>query len=214
MDKEEKIALKYLSSLGFHNIIYEPDGNIPPDFLIDERMAIEVRRLNQNFMYEDRKNGLEEIQFPLLHKIQNLLSDIKPDTFEKSYFISYTFRRPINLHNVIFEMKRSMTEFAESGIVGIGEYVIHDHFKFSIFPSSKKHKRLFVLGGYIDLDSGGFVVSELNRNLEICANEKSGKIKDVRWKYSEWWLVLNRLYWLRIVNYKSFTAERNKKNRV
>ena len=38
--------------------------------------------------------------------------------------------------------------------------------------------------------SGGFVISEVNRNLEICADEKSRKIKDHRWKYSEWWLVL------------------------
>ena len=101
MDKEEKLSLEYLESLGFENISYEPDGNIPPDFLIDKRIAIEVRRLNQNFLSGDRNSGLENIRFPLFHKIQNLLSDIKSDAFEKSYFISYTFRRPINLNGVI-----------------------------------------------------------------------------------------------------------------
>ena len=49
---------------------------------------------------------------------------------------------------------------------------------------------LFILGGYLDLDSGGFVISEVNRNLVICTKEKSEKIKDIRWKFPEWWLVL------------------------
>jgi hypothetical protein len=190
MKKEEKLALQYLESLGFKNIVHEPDGNFPPDFLIDDKIGIEVRRLNQNYMSGDQNNGLEEIQFSLLHKIQNLLSEIKSNSFEKSYFISYTFRRPISLNSTVSEMKRLLTEFAKNGTVIAGDYVIHDRFKFTIFPASKKHKQLFVLGGYSDHDSGGFVISEVNRNLEICANEKSRKIKDFRWKYPEWWLVL------------------------
>jgi len=71
----------------------------------DNKIAIEVRRLNQNFKPGDRNSGLENIQFPLMHKIQNLLSEIKPSAFEKSYFISYTFRRPINLNGVVGELK-------------------------------------------------------------------------------------------------------------
>ncbi|HPB04008.1 MAG TPA: hypothetical protein PLH00_04100 [Bacteroidaceae bacterium] len=190
MNKDEKIALQYLESLGFENIVHEPDGNIPPDFLINNKIGIEVRRLNQNYMSGNRNNGLEEIQFPLLHKIENLLSEIKSDSYEKSYFISYTFRRPISLSGTVNEMKRLLTEFAETGSIREGVHVIHNRFKFAIIPASEKHEQLFVLGGYSDHDSGGFVVSEVNRNLEICANEKSEKIKDLKWKYPEWWLVL------------------------
>jgi hypothetical protein len=87
-------------------------------------------------------------------------------------------------------MKHLLTEFAETGTIRAGDYVIHKRFKFRIFPASNKHEQIFVLGGYSDHDSGGFVISEVNRNLEICANEKSEKIKDLRWKYREWWLVL------------------------
>ncbi len=43
---DEKIAYKYLQSLGYTNIQYEPDSNMPPDFLINDTIAIEVRRLN------------------------------------------------------------------------------------------------------------------------------------------------------------------------
>jgi hypothetical protein len=190
MNKEEKLALQYLENLGSKTIVHEPDGNIPPDFLIDNEIGIEVRRLNQNYMSGNRNIGLEEIQFPLLHKIQNLLSEIKSDSFEKSYFVFYTFRRPIKLNVIVSEMKHLLTEFAETGTIRAGDYVIHKRFKFRIFPASNKHEQIFVLGGYSDHDSGGFVISEVNRNLEICANEKSEKIKDLRWKYREWWLVL------------------------
>lgn len=173
MKKDEKLALQYLESLGFENILHEPDGNIPPDFLIDNKVALEVRRLNQNFESGDRNSGLENIQFPLMHKIQNLLSNIKASTFEKSYFILYTFRRPLNLNKIVVELTDLLTQFSEDGNVKIGDYEIHDRFRITIFPASKKHSHLFILGGYSDLDSGGFVVSEMNRNLVICEREKS-----------------------------------------
>jgi hypothetical protein len=49
MKSEERIAENYLTSLGFENVVFEPDGNIPPDFFVDDRIAVEVRRLNQHF---------------------------------------------------------------------------------------------------------------------------------------------------------------------
>ncbi len=48
---------------------------------------------------------------------------------------------------------------------------------------------LFVLGGGSDEDAGGFTVSELVRNLEICVAEKVAKVAPHQAKYPEWWLV-------------------------
>jgi hypothetical protein len=47
-----------------------------------------------------------------------------------------------------------------------------------------------VFGGYTDGDSGGFVLSELDRNIRICVTEKTKKISRVRERYPHWWLVL------------------------
>jgi hypothetical protein len=47
-----------------------------------------------------------------------------------------------------------------------------------------------VLGGSVDDDSGGFVVAEVARNLRICMEQKSKKVKTVLSRYPEWWLVL------------------------
>jgi hypothetical protein len=59
MDQSEKVAYQYLSSCGFRDIVYEPDGNIPPDFLVNDSVAVEVRRLNQNEQTPAGPRGLE-----------------------------------------------------------------------------------------------------------------------------------------------------------
>ena len=46
MNRSEKIVHDYLNYLS-NDIIYEPFPNEPPDFLVDKRLAIEVRTLNQ-----------------------------------------------------------------------------------------------------------------------------------------------------------------------
>jgi hypothetical protein len=57
-------------------------------------------------------------------------------------------------------------------------------------PTSNQHRSVFVPGGYSDDNAGGWVISEVIRNLQICISEKSSRIAKVSSKYSEWWLVL------------------------
>jgi hypothetical protein len=47
-----------------------------------------------------------------------------------------------------------------------------------------------VFGGYTDGDSGGFVLSELERNIRICLAAKTKKRARVRERYPVWWLML------------------------
>lgn len=46
MDLAEKMAYDYFTSLGIKDIVHEPDGNVPPDLLFGNKIAVEVRRLN------------------------------------------------------------------------------------------------------------------------------------------------------------------------
>src|SRR5690606_13780798 len=57
--------------------------------------------------------------------------------------------------------------------------------------ASRAHSTLLLLGSWSDHDSGGFVVSELVRNLQICIPEKARKIEGFRQRYKEWWLVFD-----------------------
>jgi len=60
MNNDEQIALKCLNNLDYTIIEYEPNGNVPPDFLLDKKIAVEVRRLNQQKLFNGKYRGLED----------------------------------------------------------------------------------------------------------------------------------------------------------
>jgi hypothetical protein len=71
-------------------------------------------------------------------------------------------------------------------------------FELELRRASKRHHHLFVMGGNIDENSGGFMVAEMLKNLAICVNDKTRRTAPFWDKYPEWWLVLiDRIgYWL------------------
>ncbi len=52
-NKDEIRAKKYLQTLNFTQVEYEPLGNVTPDFLLGKKIAVEVRRLNRNHIDGD-----------------------------------------------------------------------------------------------------------------------------------------------------------------
>ena len=95
MNHSEKLVFEYLTAWGFSNIVYEPDGNVPPDFAIDGRIAVEVRRLNENEKTATGHRGLEEVSKPLTALIKKALVATGPPRYGISWFVSYSYRRPL-----------------------------------------------------------------------------------------------------------------------
>ena len=191
MKDSEVLALRYLSSLGLTSIDYEPDGNVPPDFLANGRIAIEVRRLNQNFVAESGEvGGIEKARFDLLRCVRGVLSSLGPPAMAQSWFVCYEFCRPLP---PLLKLRREIREVLlafRAGQIDDRRIRICDRFSLELIPSSVTLSHYFVLGGYQDLDSGGWLVAELERNLRICIREKGDKIARVRSRYSQWWLLL------------------------
>ena len=77
MDDSEKLVEEFLIDRGFSNVIYEPDGKVPPDFLVNGRIAVEVRRLNQNEEMDEGYRGLEEVAIPLKVALRKIASSAK-----------------------------------------------------------------------------------------------------------------------------------------
>src|SRR5690606_28651653 len=69
-------------------------GAVHPDFLADGRVAVEVRRLNQNHDSGRGKRGLEETSIPLWQRVEKLAHSFGPATNE-SWFLFFRFGRPI-----------------------------------------------------------------------------------------------------------------------
>ena len=95
MNKTEKHVSDHLEYRGFTNGVYEPDGNIPPDFSVNGTTAIEVRRLNQNHFDGSVTKGLEELAIPVWKGIENLVGSLGSPTDSESWFVIYRLTRPV-----------------------------------------------------------------------------------------------------------------------
>jgi hypothetical protein len=190
MDETETLAKQFLAGLGLGVPVFEPDGNVPPDFLLEGRIAVEVRRLNQNDHRLAGARGLEEDQIPMLHRIRKLLESLGPPRHGRSWFVSYTLTRPLEDWRTLEPQVRGALEaFVPQSVDRTGRVELGSPLQISVHPASKPHQEMFVLGGYTDHDSGGWLLAELERNLGICIEEKTRKVAPFRAKYPIWWLV-------------------------
>lgn len=192
MDDSEKAVENYLAYLGLERIVYEPDGNVPPDFLVNGRVAIEVRRLNQNEGTESGFRGLEEVAIPLQMRVRKLLASLGPPRSGSSWFVHYTVRRPVPAWDVLRPaIRKHLIAFRDDRSGGRSTTItVADSVQIELIRASRAHATCFVSGGYSDDDSGGWVFEETRKNLRLCIDEKTLKIAHVRCKYPEWWLIL------------------------
>lgn len=191
MKHSEELAYSFLSSLGFSKIVYEPDGNVPPDFLIDDRIAVEVRRLNRHVKTPSGEYcGLENDEFRVHECIRGILAKLGPPTGGHSWFVHYEFSRPIPpLGSLRREVKKFLSDFKE-GRTTEKEFQLCEQFSIEIAPSSMTFAHFFVVGGCVDDEAGGWLIPDLKFNVNICVAEKDRKISKFRLKYQEWWLLL------------------------
>lgn len=79
--------------------------------------------------------------------------------------VFFKFRRPINWIGIKPRFLEILQVFRKSAAHEPDGYAIGNNFWFSISKASVSRSSVFVLGGCLDLDSGGFIVSELLRNI-------------------------------------------------
>lgn len=191
MNDSEELAYKYLEYAGFNSIVYEPDGNSTPDFLVNGTIAAEVRRLNQNVSTPHGYQGLEQDRYYLDRKITGLLATFGASKGE-SWFIHYQFSRPVLDWNILRpKLLKRLKDFRDN----ISSHkqttiTIDDCFTIRLIRAGDTYPALFLLGGSDDSDSGGWVLQETQKNVRICIEKKTSQIAAVRHKYNEWWLIL------------------------
>jgi hypothetical protein len=192
MDASEKLVEDHLRHRGYVDVVYEPDGNIPPDFLVDGTVAIEVRRLNQNHFSGPDAKGLEEVAIPLWNKVKTLLVTMGPPTKGESWFVHFRFSRPVESWKTLEgKLRSALSAFAASPSQGRAIIANGQNFELEVFcRTSKPHASMFVMAGCSDQESGGWLLAEMETNIRHCASEKERKISKVRPKYSKWWLAL------------------------
>lgn len=191
MNRDEQTVDAYLKSLDLGDVVYEPDGNVPPDFLIDGRIAVESRRLNQHYEEAGRSRGLEEDLIPLRKSFERLLASFGQPRDDRTWFVFFRIKRPIPKWRVLRPLIRAELErFLQRPSIDAEHVAVDVGFEIRIIPSSTVDERVFLLGGNTDLDRGGWVVSEIVRNLSVYAPEKTLKVAPYRSKYPGGWSLL------------------------
>ncbi len=189
-NREEKLVIDCLTVQGFTNIEYEPDGNIPPDILVNDRIAIEVRRLNQNLVIRNGFKGLEQDEFAIYALFQKIMDEDSDSEFTRSAFVCYSYERPLpEKKEIKSEVKRFLIEH-KPYIDQRREYEISENFKVRIVPSENKLEKQYQYGLSNDGDSGGVIVDLIYKNLELIIKEKETKVSGFKHKYPEWWLAV------------------------
>ena len=190
---EEKLAEEYLRTLGIGSVVHEPDGKQPPDFLVDRRIAVEVRRLNQNHVVGDGYEGLETARFRLTRQMRTLLLSEGPSEKGISWFVCHNFERPIpewkELRLALSNYLRRFRGVHTSLTADVIHATISYGFEIELRRAGNRHSTFFVPGGSIDENSGGWALQETQKNLRICIEEKSRKTAPLRNRYPEWWLI-------------------------
>lgn len=190
MKREEQIADQYFKLKGFSSIIYEPDGNVPPDFLLDNEVAVEVRRLNQHWDINGSREPLENLEFDLIPRFIGLLKSYESVPFDKSAFVNIEFSRPISSTKDTIKIIKTKLDEHLKDIHQQKTYQISRNVKIEVSPAPTKLKSPFNLAFQMDIDGGGFVVGNIYDSLKIIVEEKQKKIMKYRAKYNHWWLAL------------------------
>jgi len=192
MDATEQLAGKYLRGLALGAVVYEPDGNVPPDFSIGNRIGVEVRRLNQSYTDSSGKaRGLEEVTIPLWQRMKKILKSIGPSVDGECWYVGVDYGRPFpDWKQLEPRIRQELGAFMRQPVRSRIAIQIAPNFEIDLLKAGIDHGSFFVLGASSDNNSGGWVMAEVEKNLRLCIAEKEKKIAPYRQRYDEWWLVL------------------------
>jgi hypothetical protein len=190
MKKEEKIAKAYLETLS-SDVVYEPDGKIPPDFRLNQIVAVEVRRLNKNIFVGKLGKGLEQDQHSLVDGLSEIIREFDSPILTDNYRIKLRISRPTpKIKNLKSVAKKRLRSFLENIPEMPFEIKLSSNISIVLTKDNRKSTRVFHIAVVTDLGSCGWTAPDYMENINFCVLEKTERIQKYKFKYPEWWLVL------------------------
>ena len=200
---DERRAHQWLKSQGYTDIRdLSVDGQDPPDFVVENRIGVEVRRLNWMTDANRKNQGIEELEKVLERTISevleeageppggynvsvscDLLATSLPETKEVT---REQVKQAVDEYVKILDKALQSGEAPESRWAHLkGRLDMHFH------PFSAPGPGRFIL---VQVEAAthlrGWVVKDLTDNIRRCIADKTDKIKNKVHLYPEWWLVL------------------------
>ena len=191
MNPDELIAQQYLK-MHYDNVIYEPDGNIPPDFSLNGHIGIEVRRLNQQHFANEKSEGLEEASIRLRDAIKDELSKYPFSENDNNFWLKLKYKRDIgNITKIKKNTVLAVNAFQAQNEKIPFTYPLSENLTLKFFAKAQNHPSFkYNIGSYLDHDGGGRVIDMYVRAVRHCIRKKEPKIQAYKEKYQSWWLLL------------------------
>lgn len=195
MNEDEKHAYNFLISLNLGKLDQEPLGKSTfPDFVTQDNTAIEIRRLNNQYLVNDDFEGLPEVHKNDATRIVTDELSTYDFLIPNSISVSLRIRRPFNLEkNAKRKFKKLLKERIEKATLDktFKESIqIVDGISITLFEGNSRLNNAYELNLMHDFDLGGDVTKNRYNALNIAVIEKNNKIDSVRDKFDRFWLVL------------------------
>ena len=190
MKREEQIALDYLHIIS-RDVVYEPDGKIPPDFKLNHIIAVEVRRLNKNIFGRKFPKGLEQDQHSLVDGLSAIIREFDSPIPADNYRIKLRISRPTPKINKLKSVaKKELGSFLKNKPEMPFEIKLSDNVSIILSKDNRKSPKVFHIAVISDQGHCGWTAPDYVENINFCISEKTIRIQKYKFKYPEWWLVL------------------------
>ena len=211
---DERLAKKWLDSQGCSSIERSKDD--PPDYVVDDNFAVEVRRLNQRIEVDGRTKGEENSRISLYDTIRKTLEKIDSPGGGRDCVVNceYDFTRPLPSKKVVEGQIREallpLTRPYDTDIVDQLNTKYLNYYKHADELDLLNHPHLCLPCG-ICLEIGEIFMSparfflenvsgregigvayELINNIQHYVIEKASKVRKANsiYDYEKWWLLL------------------------
>lgn len=198
-NREELRAKQWLRNEGHIDILdLSEDNRDPPDFVVEGRIGVEVRRLNR--MTGDTNRGLESVEKPLEGDIKaGLRAAGEPPGGYKVFVDCDLLRADLPAREVIIcEVKHATDQYIEiiREAFQVGHRPPCSPFKLDcgmsieFVPGEVAAAGSFELNAVEAATSSRLVIPDSIDNINRCIEVKTDKIKNRVHRYPQWWLVL------------------------
>lgn len=192
MNSDEKQAYEFLNANKFKVVDFEPNGkSTVPDFLLQNNIAVEIRRLNKNIEINGNYEGIEMKHFTVIEIINFVINSIKEYSYEYSINLIIQFQRvnyPKKTKHLRKEIKNAITSAIEQGsfdkVLNILNCVYIE------LKKVEKEDQFIRIFSIYDRDMGGTVQNVRYESLKIAIEEKEKKVNSINNIYSKIWLIL------------------------
>lgn len=190
MKREEQIALDYLNIIS-NDVVYEPDGRIPPDFKLNQIIAVKVRRLNKNINVGRFRKGLEQSQHSLVDGLSEIIREFDSPIPKDNYRIKLRISRPTpKIKKLKSVVKKELWNFLENRPEMPFEIKLSDNVSIILSKEKRESSKVFHIAIISDQGRCGWTAPDYLENINFCISEKTKRIQKYKSKYPEWWLVL------------------------